>query len=199
MIMKTKNEPPKESTDMQAKTAAKETRKVLEAHRLKDGDFAYGKTKGTGKGDKKKDKDEEFRVIRSSLQESAGRSPLCETTLVLLGGGSIKDIQFALENFHTHWDKLLAERRKNGFHTGPYEISWYYFYFGHRYAAQAIQMLPEEFRAKERERLFAKILNTRDDDGTWNDSPNAKNWTNGTAMIVLALLGDRAPVPPRIL
>ena len=58
-------------------------------------------------------------------------------------------------------------------------------------------MLPEKNRAKERERLLETILKTRDDDGTWNDRVFARSRNYGTAMIVLALLGDQAPLPPK--
>ena len=57
-------------------------------------------------------------------------------------------------------------------------------------------MLPEADRAKERERLLQVILKTRDADGTWNDRVFDPSRAYGTAMIVLALLGDRAPLPP---
>ena len=59
-------------------------------------------------------------------------------------------------------------------------------------------MLPPEKRVMERKRLLEKIQRTRDTNGTWNDSPRAPNWTNGTAMIVLALLGDQVPLPPKL-
>jgi hypothetical protein len=56
-------------------------------------------------------------------------------------------------------------------------------------------MLPAEERPAERERLLQLILKTRDEDGTWNDRvfPRSKNY--GTAMIVLAMMGDAAPPP----
>jgi hypothetical protein len=42
------------------------------------------------------------------------------------------------------------------------------------------------------------ILRTRDGDGTWNDRvfPRSRNY--GTAMIVLALLGEKTPIPPAL-
>ena len=50
-------------------------------------------------------------------------------------------------------------------------------------------------RPVERARLLELILKTRDDDGTWNDRvfPRSRNY--GTAMVVLALLGDAVPIP----
>jgi hypothetical protein len=159
-------------------------RKVLEAARTKEGAFLYsGAARGTDHDDQP--------------PASAARSAVCETTLVLLGGGSTDAIQAALDAFYKHWDELEKRRKKTGTHEGPYHIAPYYFYYGHRYAAQAIEMLPEKDRARERERLLATILKTRDTDGTWNDRvfPRSRNY--GTSMIVLALLGDKTPLPPK--
>ena len=48
----------------------------------------------------------------------------------------------------------------------------------------------------ERERLLRAILKTRDADGTWNDRVFDRSRAYGTAMVVLALLGDASPLPP---
>ena len=83
-------------------------------------------------------------------------------------------------------------------HVGDYKIAPYFFYYGHRYCAQAIQMLPEKDRAAEREKLMQHVLKVRDKDGTWNDRvfPRTKNY--GTAMVALVLLNDQAPLPPAL-
>jgi hypothetical protein len=158
--------------------------KVLEEARTPEGAFAYSGTAGGA-------------TAADKPAGSAARSAVCETTLVLLGGGSTEAIRTALDAFHEHWDELEKRRQKTGTHEGPYRIAPYYFYYGHRYAAQAIEMLPEKDRPARRERLLQTILRTRDEDGTWNDRvfPRSKNY--GTAMVVLALLADKAPLPPR--
>jgi hypothetical protein len=157
-------------------------RKVLEDGRGEDGAFAYsGAIKGREKA--------------NELPGSAARSAVCETTLVLLNGGSTDAIRAALDAFYKNWDELEKRRQKKGTHEGPYRIAPYYFYYGHRYAAQAIEMLPEKERAKERERLLAVLLKTRDEDGTWNDRVFLRSKNYGTAMVLLALIGDKAPLP----
>ncbi|MBL8878995.1 MAG: terpene cyclase/mutase family protein [Phycisphaerales bacterium] len=135
---------------------------------------------------------------RTELPGSIARSAVAESTLMMLGAQSQPQIRGAIDAFHTHWNELEKRRRKTGTHEGPYGIAPYYFYYGHRYAAQAIQMLPETERAAEAARLREVILRTRDEDGTWNDRvfPRSRNF--GSAMCVMALLGDRVPLPPNL-
>lgn len=137
------------------------------------------------------------RVSIDQLPGSCARSAVCESTLLLLGEGSPERVKSSLDAFHAHWGELEKRRKKTGTHTGTYAIAPYFFYYGHRYAAQAIQMLPEAERARERERLLEVFMRTRDEDGTWNDRvfPRSRNF--GTAMIVIGLLGDKMPMPPK--
>jgi hypothetical protein len=159
-------------------------RRALEEARAASGAFAYSGSSGG-------------RETRDKVAGSAARSAVCETTLVLLGGGSLDEVLESLAIFHDNWNELEKRRRKTGTHAGPYSIAPYYFYYGHRYTAQAIQMLPEKEREKERQRLLEVLLKTRDGDGTWNDRvfPRTRNY--GSAMAVLVLLGDKAPLPAR--
>ncbi|HKE01853.1 MAG TPA: hypothetical protein VKE69_12640 [Planctomycetota bacterium] len=133
---------------------------------------------------------------RALVPGAIGRSPIAASTLFLLGAGSVDEIQKTIDDFHDHWEELDARRQKPGTHEGPYGVAPYYFQYGHRYAAQAIELLPEGARAKERSRLREKLLRTRDDDGTWNDRVFPRSRNLGTAMAVLALLGREAPLPP---
>jgi hypothetical protein len=159
-------------------------RKVLEAARTPSGAFAYSGASGG-------------RESFDRLPGSSARSAACETTLVLLGGGSPRAVRAAVDAFHKHWDELAKRRKQSGTHQGPYRIAPYYFYYGHRYAAQAIALLPAKERQAEYDRLLKVILKTRDADGTWNDRvfPRTRNY--GTAMVVVALLGEQVALPPR--
>lgn len=163
-------------------------KRSLEKARADSGAFLYGG----------QFKENESRYTSDQLAGSCARSTACETTLRLLGGGSRDAVRGALNAFHAHWDELEKRRKKTGTHEGPYKIAPYYVYYGHRYAGQAIQMLPEADRAAEREKLLKVILKTRDADGTWNDRVFDRSRAYGTSMIVLALLGDRAPLPADI-
>lgn len=131
----------------------------------------------------------------ASLAGSAGRSAACESTLWLLGAASLDRVRQGALNFFEHWEDLAARRKQKGTHEGPYGIAPYYFYYAHAYTAQAIELLPQAARDELRARMLETLLKTRDEDGTWDDRvfPRTRNY--GTAMAVLVLLTDRAPLP----
>ena len=159
--------------------------RVLEASRMENGAFFYfGTLKSTKVGQ-----------AQDRLPGSVARAPISETMLQLLGRGSAEEIQTSIDNFHEHWGELEQRRQQTGTHAGPYLIAPYYFYYGHRYVAQAIELLPQADREQERERLLGLLLRTRDADGTWNDRefPRSKNY--GTAMAVLSLLSEKIGLP----
>lgn len=161
----------------------KDATPALEAARDGSGAFAYGGAWAKGP--------------QNLVPGSIARSPICEATLLLLDGGSQEALQKSLDDFHAHWEELEKRRKRTGTHEGPYRIAPYYFYFAHRSVAGAIDLLPEERRAPERERLIEKLLKTRDPDGTWNDRiyPRSRNF--GTAMAILALCSPGLPPPLR--
>ena len=161
-------------------------RSALATSRLGDGAFFYFGTKKSSQG----------RQPQDLLPGSVARAPICETMLYLLGEGSVGKIRKSIGAFHTHWDQLEMRRQQTGTHEGRYLIAPYYFYYGHRYAAQAIELLPESVRPKERQRMRALILRTRDEDGTWNDRefPRSRNYS--TAMALLTLQSEKIPLPP---
>jgi hypothetical protein len=142
---------------------------------------------------------EERKSRPAKLPGSIARAANCEMTLALLGHGREEAIQYALDSFDEHWDELEKRRKKTGTHKPPFGIAPYYFYYGHRYAAQAVQGLPTEARAAEYEKLFQTLLRTRDADGTWNDRIFDQSKAYGTAMSVLSLLEEQVPVPKRIM
>jgi len=161
-------------------------RAALAGSRLSDGAFYYFGTKKSAKGSGAQDR----------LPGSAARSAICETMLYLLGEGTKKRVRQSIDAFHAHWNELEKRRKKPGTHEGPYLIAPYYFYYGHRYAAQAIELLPESSRKRERKRMLELLLVTRDDDGTWNDREFVRSRMYGTAMVLLALLSEKIGLPP---
>ncbi len=135
---------------------------------------------------------------RAKLPGSIARSAVSELTLQLLGENRHEEIGDAIDAFHVHWDELEKRRKKSGTHKPPYGVAPYYFYYGHRYAAQSIQGLPESARAEQFQKFNAVLMKTRDEDGTWNDRVFPRSRAYGTAMSILALLGDKVPLPKRL-
>jgi hypothetical protein len=132
----------------------------------------------------------------AKIPGAIGRSPASEATLALLGEGNVVHIKKAVSAFFEHWQQLEDRRARKGTHEGPYLIAPYYVYYAHRYAAQAIELLPASERETARDTLLQYILKTRDDSGGWNDRVFPRSRAYGTAMVLMALLRDRAPQIP---
>ena len=66
-------------------------------------------------------------------------------------------------------------------------IAPYYFFYAHRFAAQAIEFLPEAERAGYRAKLYSLLWHVREEDGGWNDRVFPRSENFGTAMTLFAL------------
>ena len=159
---------------------------VLASSRYSDGGYLYF---GTRESKPKRD-------MQDQLPGSIARGAICETILSLLGKGSSDRLQHAVESFHRHWHQLEARRGKPGTHAGPYMIAPYYYYYGHRYAAQAIELLPDSQRPAQRRRMYELLMRTRDSDGLWNDRDFSRSRSYSTAMVLLALMSEDVGLPP---
>ena len=155
--------------------------KILSESRVDTGAFQYSGTVGERK---------------DLLPGAIARAPIAETTMLMLGAGDPAHLEQALAAFHQYWDELEKRRKKTGTHLPPYGVAPYYFYYGHRYAAQAIRMLPPEKQDPEFEKFFAILLKTKDPDDTWNDRIFDRSKAFGTAMALLAISRDSVELPP---
>lgn len=155
---------------------------TLEAARLDDlATFQYGSGPGKGRA----------RATWEHPAGSSARSAACELALLLGGRGSVGRLRAGIAQFFLYWDELKERHQGTGTHlSGNYMIAPYYFYFGHTYAALAIEFLPAEERPAMRERMAERLWKTRQEDGTWNDRVFPRSSAYGTAMSILAL---RAP------
>ncbi|MEO1698255.1 MAG: hypothetical protein AAFU73_13235 [Planctomycetota bacterium] len=126
----------------------------------------------------------------AQVSSSAARSAAAELALFHAGRSDARALRAAVDGFFAGWDDLLVRKSQQGTHKPPYGIAPYYFYFGHAYAARAIEALPEEERPALRAQLVERIERTREDDGTWNDRIFPRTASYSTAMAILAL---RAP------
>jgi hypothetical protein len=132
---------------------------------------------------------------RDGTPGSVGRMLSTECALFLAGRSTSQNVRGALDAFIVHWEWLEKRRAKNGTHEGPYAVAPYYFYFAHYWAAQAIELLPENERAEYRRRVHDLVFQTRAEDGTWNDRVFPRSACYGTAMCSLALSMPDMPRP----
>lgn len=126
---------------------------------------------------------------------AVGRMLASSTTLFLAGKATVPEIRGALDAFIVHWDWLDQRRAKQGTHEGPYQIAPYYFYYAHRAAGRAIELLPENERGEYRRRLLQRIFSVRLEDGTWNDRVFPRSASFGTASVMIAILSKDMPRP----
>ncbi len=126
-------------------------------------------------------------AVRDAVPGSAARMAVGEVALFAAGRSSVDRLRGAVDAFIVHWKWLDDRRAKPGTHDGRYRIAPYYFYFGHLYAAQAVELLPEPERGEYRRRLRELILSTRGEDGSWNDRVFPRTANVCTAMAVLGL------------
>ncbi len=128
-----------------------------------------------------------------AMPGSSARSAAAELALHLAGRSDPVALSAAVEGFFEGWDELYARKSQQGTHEGDFGIAPYYFFFGHTYAAAAIEALPGDVRAAQRERLRELILRTRGADGAWNDRVFPRSSSYSTAMVILALTAPTRP------
>lgn len=120
-----------------------------------------------------------------------GRMLVTESTLLMAGRGSVARVRGALDAFLAHWDALEARRAQDGTHEGPWGVAPYYFFYAHYYAAQAIELLPEEVRDEYRDQLHERILSVRNPEGTWNDRVFPRSAGYSTALAIMSVTMSR--------
>lgn len=128
---------------------------------------------------------------------SSARSSVAELSLYLAGESDVDELRRAVMGFFDGWEHLLDRKSKQGTHEGPYGIAPYYFFFGHTYAALAIEELPEAERPELRQRMLGLLWETREEDGTWNDRIFPRTSSYSTSMSVIAILAPEIESFPR--
>jgi len=158
--------------------------KTLEDARLETGAFQYGTNpeRQTGQG---------FEAVMGAT----GRMAVCETTLYLAGRGSLERMRGAIDAFFANWEWLEIRRKGQGTHVAPYMIAPYYFFYAHRYVAQAIQLMPAGEQPEYRRKLHNLLWQVREEDGGWNDRIFPRSESFGTAMTLFALHEGAARAP----
>jgi hypothetical protein len=129
---------------------------------------------------------------------SLGRSQACNYVLRKFGDTRITD-----EVLTTWLNRLFARngwlsigRKRPVPHESYFAVAGYFYYFGHYYAAMAIDELPEPERTKFQGHMNATILPKQEKDGSWWDYPFYNyHRPYGTAMALFAI-ADRNPTRP---
>jgi hypothetical protein len=128
---------------------------------------------------------------------SLGRSQACNLALQLWGEKRIT------QRVMTTWlDRLFARnlwldmgRKRPIPHESHFQVAGYFFYYGHYYAAQCLDQLPESERPYFQNHLAKVLLPLQGKDGTWWDFPMYNYHRQyGTAFALMALDKCRSKV-----
>ena len=150
----------------------------LEASRADSGEYVYSGTAAQRRP--------------GGVPGATGRMLVSEVALHRAGRGDADRLVGAIDLFVEHWGELEKRRAKPGTHEPPYGVAPYYFYFAHRYAAEAVELVGEELRPEKRAVVLSLLWRTRDEaNGTWNDRVFDRSANYGTAMSVLAILAPQ--------
>lgn len=122
---------------------------------------------------------------------SLGRSQVCNLALRLYGDQRVTD-----EVIETWLDRLIARngwlsigRKRPIPHESHFYVAGYFYYYGHWYAAQCIELLPAGARQHFQDHLAHVLLPLQERDGSWWDYPFYNyHQQYGTAMAVMSLV-----------
>jgi hypothetical protein len=121
---------------------------------------------------------------------SLGRSQCCNVALRCWGDAKITDKVLA------SWlDRLFARnlwldmgRKRPIPHESHFYVAGYFFYFGHYYAARAVELLPRQERSFYQDHLAHVLLRLQSKDGSWWDFPMYNyHQQYGTAFALMSL------------
>jgi hypothetical protein len=104
---------------------------------------------------------------------SLGRSQACNAALRMWGDEAITDnvLKNWLYRLYVRNGWLSIGRKRPIPHEAWFQVAGYFYYFGHYYAAYAIQLLPANDRPEYRDHLARIIVDLQEPDGTWWDYP----------------------------
>lgn len=124
------------------------------------------------------------------VKGSLGRIQVCNWALASVGEKKItrERIREGLENFFEHHRFLEAARMRPIPHEAYYYNAGYFYLFGHYYAAEAIELLPEEEQESWHARLRPLVIRAQRQDGSALDFlTSSYDVVACTAFVALAL------------
>ncbi|HMS15628.1 MAG TPA: hypothetical protein PKA37_02235 [Planctomycetota bacterium] len=147
--------------------------------RGKDGSFTYGMGRGQGRD--------------TPMPFAAGRMPLCELALLILGASDQEKLRNAIDKsfeYHEHLERV----RKVDDHADQYGNGGFFFWYNLHGRSAAIEALDDRAeQARLRAKLLDTILSISELDGAFVDSHELGK-TYGTAMALICL---RSCLPER--
>jgi hypothetical protein len=104
---------------------------------------------------------------------SLGRSQACNVALRMWGDQTITDnvLKNWLYRLYVRNGWLSIGRKRPIPHEAWFQVAGYFYYFGHYYAAHAVDMLTPEDRTAYRAHLARIIVDLQEPDGCWWDYP----------------------------
>lgn len=121
---------------------------------------------------------------------SLGRSQACNVAMRLYGDEAVTDdvLKAWLNRLFARNGWLGVGRKKPIPHESFFQVAGYFYYYGHYYAAMAINMLPEAERPYFQQHLAHILLPLQEKDGSWWDYPFYNyHQQYGTAMALYTL------------
>jgi hypothetical protein len=129
---------------------------------------------------------------------SLGRSQACNLALRLHGDERVTDdvLKTWLNRLFARNGWLSIGRKRPIPHESFFFVAGYFYYYGHWYAAQCIEQLPEIERPYFQDHLAHILLPLQERDGSWWDYPFYNyHQQYGTAMAVMSLIRCQKPSP----
>ncbi len=104
---------------------------------------------------------------------SLGRSQVCNVAMRMWGDKETTDeiVDVWLDRLWARNGWLGIGRKRPVPHESWFQVAGYFYYYGHFYAAYAIDELPAERREKHYDQLAQVMLKLQEKDGSWWDYP----------------------------
>jgi hypothetical protein len=132
---------------------------------------------------------------------SLGRSQACNLALRLYGDQRVTDdvVRTWLDRLFARNGWLSIGRKRPIPHESHFYVAGYFYYYGHWYAAQCIELLPAGERPYFQDHLAHLLLPLQERDGSWWDYPFYNyHQQYGTAMAVMSLVRCQHDSPQQV-
>lgn len=130
---------------------------------------------------------------RNKINRPAGslsRSQVCNAALRVNGEEKITDevLELCLDRLVKRNGWLDIGRKMPRPHESHFAISGYFYFYGHYYATECVELLPEEDRAEWKDKLAKILIDKQESDGCWWDYPLYEyHYAYGTGYTLVAL------------